>query len=105
MEPMLRATEHGHPIAGGYVSRLDPERVRRLVEQPFYRDLLALGPEAPLGSPKPDPAGGAEDARRLNVRWVIAWPDASAPTLDYLRRAGFVPVHTVDGIRLYRRAS
>ena len=107
VEAMLRATEHGHPIAGGFVSRLAHQRTDRLTQHRFYTDVLAIqkGLGNNPGFRPPDPREGADDARRLNVGWVVVWPDASSDVPEYLRRAGFVPDRNVDGIRLYRRTS
>jgi hypothetical protein len=45
----------------------------------------------------------AETARRLDVGWVVAWPDGNRRVLSFLERTGFRRVREEDGILLYRR--
>ena len=39
-ETMLRATEHGHPVAGGHLSRLPVNRIGELAAHRFYSDII-----------------------------------------------------------------
>ena len=104
IEPMLRATQHGHPVASGYVTRLTRAKVDELLRHRFYADLIALqNPDTP--APAVDAPAGAEDARRSDVGWVVVWPDAHRRVLLFLTRTGFERAGEEDGILLYRRAA
>ena len=105
MEGMLRATEHGHPVATGFVSRLGPNRLQALSQHRFYTDLIVQqkGGAGNPGFPAPDPAAGAKDAAALNVGWVVVWEDADPRVLDYLAETGFREVRQDRGVKLFRR--
>lgn len=102
---MLRATEHHHPISGGYVSRMSQPQVDTLLKHRLYNDVIALQPDIPgAGDPAVDPAVGAADATASNIRWAIVRPEASRRVVRYLESAGFrTVVRTQGGTLLLHR--
>ena len=101
---MFRATQHGHPIAEGYVTRLTQAKVNALVAHPLYAAVLAWQtPAAPAAPPPPtNVAAVAQDARRLDARWMVVWPSANPRVLTLLAALGYRRVLEHDGILLYR---
>jgi hypothetical protein len=110
-EPMLRATEHGHPISNGYVSRLDYDTVIAQQYNPFYADLLAIqtAGSAEGEKPKLDPHGARLALKAMNVGWVVVWPDNGSLPISrvrgYLRRTGFREAGADGPVLLFRRES
>ena len=105
IEPMLRGAQHGHPIAEGYVTRLSPVVLAKLVAHPFYAAVLAQQGSSPDDSaplPVGDPAALRADVAALHVGWVVLWPSASARVPVFLQTLGFTPVRRRDGIIVYR---
>jgi len=109
-EGMLRATEHGHPAATGYLSRLPQNRLETLLRHRFYADIL-LHQRVELQNsmralaerfPRPDPKAGRIDARATGVGWVVIWPEASHDVRRYIRAVGFHLERRIDGIELYQ---
>jgi hypothetical protein len=101
MEPMLRATEHGHPVAQGYVTRLPQRLVDKLVAHPLYGAILATQSGAPNHITS---AAAAADARRIDARWIVMWPQANSAVRAYVARMGFRLVGSEDGIEVLRLA-
>jgi hypothetical protein len=104
--PMLRATQHGHPVAYGFDARIGVGQLRELSSHRFYTDLLRLQGHSVYAVPvprRPDPRKGAADARRLDVRWVTVWPGTSRRVIPYLRRTGFSRVTSERGAILFGR--
>jgi len=99
IEPMFRATQHGHPIATGYMTRLTPASIEALLRHRFYADVMAL--QRADGTPV-DVRASAETARRLDIGWVVVWPDGDRRVLPFLEQTGFRRVREDDGILLYR---
>jgi hypothetical protein len=106
IEPMLRATQHGHPIASAYVTRLTHSKLEALLRHRFYSDLIALQtrPQGEASAPAVDPAAALQDVQRSDIGWVVVWPDADRRVLPYLEQAGFRRDSSDAGILLYRRA-
>ncbi|MEK6276891.1 MAG: hypothetical protein AABM29_02615 [Actinomycetota bacterium] len=112
--PVLRATQHGHPIAAGGAARLDPKVFSQLAQNRFYTDLLVLQGPTAFGTPPgptllrtppprpPRPRAGSANARALGVGWVTVWPGVSRRVLPYLRKAGFEPVAEERGALLFK---
>jgi hypothetical protein len=103
---MLRATEHGHPIAYGVVGRANVQLLTALARNRFYTDLMVLQGGASLAAvpvpSRPDPGLGARNARALGVGWVVVQPTASPAVGAYLRSAGFRLHHQHDGVKVFR---
>jgi hypothetical protein len=111
-EFMLRATEHGHPILGAWVTRLSRKRVEAATRHRLLVDLAVLqGRAVPPGAPlnvapadaPVDPAKGRTDADALRLRWAVVWPWTNPEVMPYLRQIGFRRVGSEDGITLMRR--
>jgi hypothetical protein len=97
MEPMLRATQHDHPIAQGYVTRLPQRLVNKLVARPLYGAILATQSGAPNHV---NPAAAAADARGIDARWIVMWPQANAAVRAYVASMGFRLMKSEDGIEV-----
>jgi hypothetical protein len=110
IEPLLRATEHGHPIAYGFTNRLSDARLETLGTHPFYAGLIARQygtsgtPPWPTSRPPHAPtlAAARADRARLGVGWAVVWPDASRSVVPYLEATGFVLSHAAEGFEVYR---
>jgi len=113
LEPILRATEHGHPIAYGFTNRLSDERFARMGSHPFYVGLMRrqyddLGGNMIWPTPTPPPPPSLPDARadreRLNIGWAVIWPNlgVSSEVVDYLKATGFRRHHSADGYVIFR---
>ena len=98
---MTRATQHGHPISSGYISRVNQERIAELARQPFYA-LLLERQSAAVASPLPDGAKwvARRNALAMNVRWAVVWPEAGPAAIPYLRQIGFHVVRRSQGCTL-----
>lgn len=111
IEPVMRAAEHGHPIAYGFTNRLSDRRFDRLGSHPFYAGLLRVQyPEldgnlvwpTPTPPPAPTLAQARADRERLNVGWAVLWPDTAKEVVPYLEATGFRRSHAADGFTVYR---
>ncbi len=110
-EPVLRAVEHGHPIAYGFTNRLSDSRLEALASHPFYAGLLArqygdrnATPPWPTPHPPADPTieEAREDRERIGVGWLVLHPGADRAVTGYLKATGFVWSHGADGFDVYR---
>jgi len=111
-EAQVLATADGHPRAVGYLSRLPEPTLAAIRRHPFYAGLLTAEGQ-PLteaesltgtGSDTALIAAARQDARRMNVGWVIVW-QRNPDVLRYLARTGFRLDHTADGVQVYRAAA
>jgi hypothetical protein len=106
VQSMLRATEHGHPIAYGVVGRADVDMLASLARNRFYTDLMVQQGGADFSAtgppPPPDPRVGAANARELGVGWAVVQPTAARAVSEYLVAAGFQLVVDRDGVRVFR---
>ena len=103
-QAMLQQTIHGKPIASGYIARMDNERVARLIEHPLYRSLLTLQGAGSVAPPMAAPTTAAVvmDARRLQARWIVVWPEADRRVLPLLRSVGYRRAAEANGVLLFR---
>jgi len=102
---MVQQTIHGKPIAAGYIARLDRAMLGRLLERPLYRSLLARQGDGDI-PPGLDTASRSEalaDARALQARWIVVWPEADRAVLPFLDELGYRRVGAADGAFLYSR--
>jgi hypothetical protein len=105
-EAMLRASEHEHPIAYGVVGRAHSDLLVAQATNRFYDDLMLLQGGSVFYAAIPlseDPVAGRQNARDLNVGWVVVQPTAFPGIPVYLRKAGFRLVATSKGVRLFKR--
>ena len=102
--PLFQQTIHEKPIASGYISRIDRARYDLLFAHPLYRALMLEqhdGGNVP-SVPIPGDAAVRADAKRLEARWVVVWPEADRDVLPLLRRIGYAQVAAGrDGVLLY----
>jgi hypothetical protein len=111
-EAEVQATADGHPRAVAYISRLPESELAALRRHPFYADLLdaqqtpsSLYRElfAPSPADAAQLAAARQDARRVDIGWVIVW--SSTPViLHYLTAVGFRFGYRADGAAVYRMA-
>ena len=107
-EPMYRATQHGHPIASGNLSRLSEEKWAALLQNRFYTDLIVLDEDdgktlpSPNFSTKVNKRLALANAKELGVGWVVVWPETGKKVVKYIRSLGYKKVAEKDGMRLYR---
>jgi hypothetical protein len=83
-----------------YMTRLTPASIQALLRHRFYADLMAL---QSAEAPAVDVRASADAVRRLDVGWVVVWPDGNRRVLPFLEQTGFRRVREEDGILLYRR--
>ncbi len=105
VEPMLRATEHGHRMAFGFIGRLTPAQISHLMTHPFYAAVMAQqgsGPDDAAPLPAGDLAALRKNIAEMRVGWVVVWPSASRRVPAFLRSLGFTPVTRQDGSVLWR---
>jgi hypothetical protein len=91
-ESQVLATADQHPIADGYIARVPAPTIAGLNSHPFYAGLLRVyhAPRTLLHISAAYSAAVTQDARRMDVGWVIAWPSHVPRTLKrYLLHAGF----------------
>jgi hypothetical protein len=110
-ESEVLATADGHPRAVGYLSRLPVPTLAAIRHHPFYAGLLTA--QGPLmdgsesfaeiyGEPTPI-AAARQDARRMDVGWVIVWRSTPG-ILRYLARTGFRLDYRAGKVLVYRPA-
>jgi hypothetical protein len=105
-EAQVLATNDHHPIADGYIARVPAPTITGLNRHPFYAGLIRVyhAPRTLLHMSAPFTRAIAQDARRMNVGWVIAWPSHEPNTLRrYLFAAGFRIDYRVGRVVVYRR--
>ena len=108
------ATADGHPRAVGYLSRLPAPTLAAIKRHPFYAGLLTLAGQPPSAAWDPLTGGSAtggasaaliavarQDARSMNVGWVIVWQPSRA-ILSYLARTGFRLDYTAGNVLVYK---
>jgi hypothetical protein len=103
------ATADGHPRAVAYLSRIPEKTLHDIFRHPFYADLLALQRHerairaAVAGRVRYQAylTAARQDARQMNVGWVIVWHPV-AGLGQYLTRIGFRFAYRADGIPVYR---
>jgi hypothetical protein len=108
-ESQVQATADGHPRAVGYLSRLPEPTLAAVWRHPFYAGLLtAQGQLVPpvendtgTSSDAAVIAAARQDARRMNVGWVIVW-HSTPNVLRYLARTGFRLDYSAGGVLVYR---
>ncbi len=111
-EAQVLATADGHPRAVGYLSRLPEPTLAAIRRHPFYAGLLTAQGQ-PLtvaesltstGTGTALIAAARQDARRMDIGWVIVW-HRNPDVLRYLARTGFRLDYTADGVQVYRAAA
>ena len=95
---LFYATQHGHPLAGGYIGRMPVDAAARYAAMPVIGPLLRLSSDESAGAePRRDPPT-ASPCRYL----VVDRAAASPPLVDYVQSLGATRVAAADGRELYR---
>jgi hypothetical protein len=94
---LFYATQHQHPLVGGYVGRMPVDAPQLYAEMPLVGALLRLsnGLSSPVGVLS---TGSDQPCTYLIVNRAAS----SAPLLDYVRQLGAERLATSDGRDLYR---
>jgi hypothetical protein len=102
-EAQVLATADGHPRAIAYLSRIPGPALAAIRKNAFYAGLLRA--QDPVrGSDPVQIAAARQNARRINIGWVIVWQQ-TPDMRSYLARTGFRFAYRADGALIYRPAS
>ena len=101
-EALVLATADGHPRAISYTSWVPAPTRAGIARHPFYALLVAAqhGRAIPPGRM----AAARQDARRMNIGWVLVWSGTPQRVVGYLKAAGFVFDYRADRVSVYRPA-
>ncbi len=105
-DAQVLATADGHPRAVGFISRISPHTLAGLDKDPFYTRLLAT--QAGYPSTPPQLIAARDNARRLDIGWVLLWSWLSghSPAIRrYVRETGFRLDYSANGVQVYRATS
>jgi len=111
-EAEVLATADGHPRAVGFFARVPGATVTGIEGHPFYARLVDIWRGAAWKSPA-NIVAARLDARRMNVGWVLVWPQEHTAhgkpvrywnkgVIDYLNKTGFRFAYQADGVLVYR---
>ena len=108
-EAQVLATADGHPRAVAYLSRIPPPTLAALRRHAFYAGLLSAQGKsrraaerfAHRASYPALLAAARQDARGMDVGWVLVWHQTPA-IARYLARTGFRFDYAADGALVYR---
>jgi hypothetical protein len=100
--PLLLATADGHPRAISYTSWVPAPAAAAIVAHPFYRQLMAA--QHGTGSAPAQLTAARQDARRMDIGWVLAWEPLRPAVGRYLAATGFRFSYRADGVSVYRPA-
>jgi len=102
---MVQQTIHEKQIAAGYIARLDPAMLDRLLARPLYRSLVLRQRDGdiPPGLALPSDDEVVADARRLRAHWIVVWREADRRVNAYLTHIGYRVRAERDGATLYSR--
>jgi hypothetical protein len=110
-ESQVLATADGHPRAVAYLSRIPAQTLAAINRHAFYDGLLSAEGQprsvsesrAHLASYQALLAAARQDARDMDVGWVVVWHQT--PTIArYLARTGFRFDYAAEGALVYRPA-
>ena len=105
-DAQVLATADGHPRAVGFISRISPHTLAGLNKDPFYTRLLAT--QAGYPSTPAQLIAARDNARRLDIGWVLLWSWLSghSPAIRrYVRETGFRLDYSANGVQVYRATS
>jgi hypothetical protein len=91
----FHATQHQHPIAGGFLSRMPPNSDARYAAMPIAGDLLALAAGRPAQPFQASPERSPCDYL------VVERAKASRQSLDYIGTLPLEPLSIGDGLEVY----
>jgi hypothetical protein len=102
-QTQVLATADGHPLADAWISRIPPDTLAGIQEQPFYAALLDAQGSTHVSAPAALSAAW-HNARAMHVGWVVVWSSTPAIT-RMLRLTGFRFGYRADGASVYRPAA
>ena len=105
-EVEVMATADGHPLADALISRVPSSTISGLESHPFYAGLwhTYYTPQPKYDLSPAQLAAARRDARRMNVRWIIVWPNGVRNALRrYLNSTGFTIDYRVRHVVVYHR--
>jgi len=97
---LLLATADGHPRAISYTSWVPAPTAAAIIAHPFYRQLMAA--QHGTGSSPAQLTAARQDARRMDIGWVLAWEQLRPAVSSYLAATGFRFSYRADGVSVYR---
>jgi len=99
-QPLLLATADGHPRAISYTSWVPAATAVTILGHPFYRRLIAA--QHGHRSSAAQCAAARQDARGMDIGWVLAWHRLRPAVSRYLAATGFRFSYRADGVSVYR---
>ena len=99
-QPLLLATADGHPRAISYTSWVPAATAAAILGHPFYRRLIAA--QHGHRSSAAQCAAARQDARGMDIGWVLAWHRLRPAVSRYLTATGFRFSYRADGVSVYR---
>jgi hypothetical protein len=99
-EALVLATADGHPRAISYTSWVPAPTRAGIARHPFYALLVAA--QQGHAVPSARLAAARQDARRMNIGWVLVWSGTPPRVIRYLTGTGFVLDYRADDVSVYR---
>jgi len=94
---LFYATEHQHPLVGGYIGRMPPDSADR------YRSMAVAGPLLALSDGAPAPPQTPPNPSASPCRYLVVHPSvASPPLLAYVASLRAARIAADDNLELYR---
>ena len=97
---LLLATADGHPRAISYTSWVPAPTAAAIAAHPFYRRLIAA--QRGRGSSPAQQSAARQDARRMDIGWVLGWDRPGPAVRRLLAAAGFRLSYRAAGVAVYR---
>jgi hypothetical protein len=97
---LLLATADGHPRAISYTSWVPAPTAAAITAHAFYRRLIAA--QRGQGSSPAQQSAARQDARRMDIGWVLAWQRPGPAVSRYLAATGFRFSYRADGVAVYQ---
>jgi hypothetical protein len=101
-EALVLATADGHPRAISYTSWVPAPTKAGIARHPFYALLVAAQHGQVI--PPARLAAARQDARRMDIGWVLVWSGTPHRVIGYLTGTGFVFDYRADQVSVYRPA-
>jgi hypothetical protein len=97
---LLLATADGHPRAISYTSWVPAPTAAAITAHAFYRRLIAA--QRGRDSSPAQQAAARQDARRMDIGWVLAWQRPGPAVSRYLAATRFRLSYQADGVAVYQ---
>jgi len=99
---LFYATQHGHPVVGGYIGRMPPDAVERYLRTPVVGELLTLSSGGTVRNDV-DTARASEDTAQCPCRYFVVHRSSAPPALlEYVRSLRSTLIATAGDDELYR---